>query len=61
MATSAAVIRNGQEFKRQRATRVPRGLDTGMLAGIAIAVIALAAGVAITGVSARYFFNRRAS
>jgi chemotaxis protein MotA len=33
------------------------GPDIGMLAGIAIAAIALVAGIAVTGVSARYFFQ----
>ncbi|HEV3334037.1 MAG TPA: MotA/TolQ/ExbB proton channel family protein [Bryobacteraceae bacterium] len=33
------------------------GLDIGMLVGIAIASIALVAGVAVTGVSAHYFFQ----
>jgi len=39
-------------------SRVGRGgLDVGMLIGIAIASIALVAGVAVTGVSAHYFFQ----
>ncbi len=37
--------------------KVRGGLDFGILAGIAIASIALIAGIAITGVSARYFFQ----
>jgi chemotaxis protein MotA len=34
-----------------------RGLDFGMLIGIAIAAIALVAGIAVTGVSVHYFFQ----
>src|ERR1700677_4727040 len=33
------------------------GIDAGMLLGIAIVTIALVAGIALTGVSARYFFQ----
>jgi chemotaxis protein MotA len=44
------------ESTRRPATRVRRdGLDAGMLIGIAIASIALVAGIAVTGVSVRYF------
>jgi len=35
----------------------PRQIDFGILAGIAIAVIAVAVGIATTGVSLRYFFQ----
>jgi len=56
MATSAAVIGERQDVRR-RTARIKRGLDAGMLTGIAIAVIALAVGVAISGISARYFFQ----
>ncbi len=38
-------------------TNTRRGLDAGMLTGIAIAAIALVAGVAVTGVNARYFLQ----
>jgi len=38
-------------------TNIRRGLDAGMLTGIAIAAIALVAGIAVTGVSARYFLQ----
>lgn len=57
MSTSAAVIGERQGLGWQRATPVRRGLDAGIFTGIAIAVVALASGVAITGVSARYFFQ----
>lgn len=57
MSTSAAVIGSRQAFSGKRATRIKRGLDAGMLLGIAIALIALVAGVAVTGVSARYFLQ----
>jgi chemotaxis protein MotA len=57
MSASAAVIGERQEFRPQRATRTKRSLDSGILLGIAIALIALAIGVAITGVSASYFFQ----
>lgn len=57
MATSAAAIGDKQEFGWQHAEPVKRGLDTGILIGIAIAVIAVVTGVALTGVSARYFLQ----
>jgi chemotaxis protein MotA len=57
MSTSAAAIGDKREVGWQRATPIKRGLDAGILMGIAIALIALAAGVAVTGVSARYFFQ----
>lgn len=58
MSTSTAVMEDRQEFGRRPTTRVRRGgLDAGMLLGIAIASIALVAGIAVTGVSARYFFQ----
>src|SRR5579863_4849927 len=57
MATSAAAIGDKQEFGWRQATPVRRGLDAGILLGIAIALIALVAGVAVTGVSARYFLQ----
>jgi chemotaxis protein MotA len=47
-----------QESARRPARRVRRrGLDVGILIGIATASIALVAGVAVTGVSAGYFFQ----
>jgi chemotaxis protein MotA len=46
------------EYRPRSAARVRRGgLDVGMLIGIAIASIAVVAGIAVTGVSARYFFQ----
>ncbi len=57
MSTSTAVIGDRREFGARRAAQVKRGLDAGMLLGIAIASIALVAGVAMTGVSARYFLQ----
>jgi len=45
------------ESKRRPAARVGRGVDVGMLVGIGIAGFALFAGIAVTGVSARYFFQ----
>jgi chemotaxis protein MotA len=57
MSTSAAVIGDRQEFRWQRASGARRGLDAGILLGIAIALIALVSGVAVTGVSARYFLQ----
>lgn len=47
-----------RESQRLPATRGERGgLDVGMLFGIAVALIALVAGIAVTGVSAHYFFQ----
>jgi len=58
MSTSTAAIGNRLEFQRRPAARIERGgLDLSMLVGIAIASIALAAGIAVTGVSARYFLQ----
>jgi chemotaxis protein MotA len=58
VSTSTAVIGNRREFKPQRAVHLGRGgLDVGILIGIAIAVVALAAGIAATGISASYFFQ----
>jgi chemotaxis protein MotA len=46
------------EYSRRPAARAKRGgLDAGILIGIAIASIALAAGIAVTGVSLRYFLQ----
>jgi len=56
LATSATggVLESGA--RREAAGGMRRaGLDTGMLLGIAVALIALVAGVAVTGVSPRYF------
>jgi chemotaxis protein MotA len=54
MATSIAV----DSLRRRPAGRVWwAGLDAGILIGIAIASIALIAGIAVTGVSIRYFFQ----
>ena len=58
MATSTAVIGHRRDFRPQRAVHVGRsGLDIGIVIGIAVALIALVAGIAATGVSARYFFQ----
>jgi chemotaxis protein MotA len=58
MSTSTAVIGESRQSWRRPAARVRRGdLDSGILMGIAIAAIALIAGIAVTGVSARYFFQ----
>jgi len=57
MATSATAIGDKQEFGWQQTAPLKRGPDAGILMGIAIAAIALVAGVAVTGVSARYFFQ----
>jgi chemotaxis protein MotA len=53
-----ASIADPQETRRVPAVRRRHAvLDTGMLLGIAIVSIALVAGIAVTGVSARYFFQ----
>jgi chemotaxis protein MotA len=58
MATSTAVIEDRREFVQRPAARITRNtLDVGMLLGIAIASIALVAGIALTGVSANYYFQ----
>ena len=58
MSTSAAVIGDKREFAVKRAAPARRrGLDAGMLIGIAVAVAALVTAIAATGVSARYFFQ----
>jgi len=58
MSTSTAVIEDRHESGRRPAARVKRGgLDAGMLLGVSIALIALVAGIAVTGVNARYFFQ----
>jgi len=58
MSTPAAAMENTQEFRRRPPARVRQGgPDFGMLIGIAIASIALVAGIAVTGVSAHYFFQ----
>jgi chemotaxis protein MotA len=59
-AFSAGV--NGNQEKPESARRPAprsgsRGVDLGMLAGIGIAAIALVVGIAVTGVSAHYFFQ----
>jgi chemotaxis protein MotA len=55
---TSATIADQQESKHSSAAREERsGVDGGMLLGIAIAAIALFAGIAVTGVSARYFFQ----
>lgn len=49
---------NALEFRQPPASRTrPGGLDIGLVAGIAVASLALAAGIALTGVSAHYFFQ----
>jgi len=58
VATSAAVIGDKPEFGAQQAVPVRRrGLDVGVLMGIAVALVALVTAIAATGVSARYFFQ----
>jgi len=49
---------NNQKFARRPASQPPqRGFDFGMILGIAIATAALIAGIAVTGVSAHYYFQ----
>lgn len=57
MASSAAVIGDRDIRARQSAHGKRGGLDLGMLTGIAVALVALVAAIAATGVSARYFFQ----
>src|SRR5579864_9003120 len=59
MSTSTAVLGEGRSFTKRRAPAGQRtgGLDMSMILGIAIAAVALFTGVAVTGVSARYFFQ----
>ncbi len=55
---SSMVAIEGRQLTKQPAVRVrPGGLDLGMVLGIAIASIALVAGIAFTGISAHYFFQ----
>jgi chemotaxis protein MotA len=59
---TTAPIADQQESRRAPEVGFPRkvgarGADGGMLLGIAIAAAALIAGIAVTGVSARYFFQ----
>jgi chemotaxis protein MotA len=55
---SSALMADSRELRRRRAASVRTiGLDLGITAGMAIALIALAAGVAVTGIGARYFFQ----
>jgi chemotaxis protein MotA len=55
---TTATIADQRESRHLPAVRTERGgVDGGMLLGIAIAAIALFAGIAVTGVSARYFFQ----
>jgi chemotaxis protein MotA len=59
MSTSTSVmVGDGQEARPRTTVRVDRGgPDFGILLGIAIAAAALVAGIALTGVSAHYFFQ----
>ena len=59
MSTSPALIREVPETSQAPSAQLerPRKVDFGMLAGIAIAVIATVAGIASTGVSLRYFLQ----
>jgi chemotaxis protein MotA len=58
MYTSTAVLGEARHLHpRPRPAVKTGGLDVGMLLGIAIALIAVIAGVAVTGVNARYFFQ----
>ena len=55
---STSIAGDMLDYRRRSAGRARRGgLDVGMLIGIAIASIAVIAGIAVTGVSARYFFQ----
>ena len=57
-APQSTTTQNRREFRQPPAARISwGGLDAGLLAGIAIATIALVAGVAVTGVSVHYFFQ----
>jgi chemotaxis protein MotA len=57
-APQSTPIQNSRDFRPPPAARVRwGGLDVGLLIGIAIASIALIAGIAVTGVSAHYFFQ----
>jgi chemotaxis protein MotA len=58
MSTEAAAIQVRQEPEGRQTTRLPQVRpDAGILAGIAIALLAIVAGIAITGVSFHYFFQ----
>jgi len=58
MATSTVVMEGRHAFTGHPVARVRRGgLDFGMVLGIATALSALGAGIALTGVSAHYFFQ----
>jgi chemotaxis protein MotA len=54
---TTATIADQRESRLPPVRRERGGVDGGMLLGIAIAAIALFAGIAVTGVSARYFFQ----
>jgi len=55
---STAMITDKQEFRRPAAARIRHGgFDFSMLSGIAITAITLVAGIAVTGVSARYYLQ----
>ncbi len=57
MSPSTTAVRE-RDFARVGAAGPARGqLDHGMFVGIATALIAVVAGVAVTGISARYFFQ----
>ena len=49
--------RHTREVKRTKPARAASHLDLGMIAGIVLAAVALVAGIAVTGVSAHYFFQ----
>jgi chemotaxis protein MotA len=58
MSTLTTATGDTREFKRPPAIRDGRiVLDNGILMGIMIASVAVIAGIAVTGVSARYFFQ----
>lgn len=58
MSTSTAVIEDTQEYQLRSAARVKRSdFDVGLLFGIATALSALVAGIAVSGISTRYFFQ----
>ncbi|MGP8244516.1 MAG: motility protein A [Bryobacteraceae bacterium] len=56
-APQSTAIQNSREFRQPAARAKWGGLDLGLLIGIAVASIALVAGIAVTGVSAHYFFQ----
>jgi chemotaxis protein MotA len=56
-APQSTPIQDSREFRQPAARAKWGGLDVGLLLGIAVAFGALVAGIAVTGVSAHYFFQ----